>query len=89
MTVMYDSGVRRGSDVIVALCLGAKFVFVGRHTLYGVAAGGSPAPPGHSASSGTRSTVAMAQMGAPNIASLGPQFLMWKDMDDLKRNVRP
>ena len=29
MTVMFDSGIRRGSDVIVALCLGAKFVFVG------------------------------------------------------------
>ena len=42
MTVMFDSGIRRGSDIIVALCLGAKFVFVGRHTLYGVAAGGIP-----------------------------------------------
>src|SRR3974377_1177973 len=40
MTVMCDSGIRRGSDIIVALCLGAKFVFVGRHTLFGVAAGG-------------------------------------------------
>jgi (S)-mandelate dehydrogenase len=39
-TVMMDSGVRRGSDIAVALCLGAKFVFVGRATLYGVSAGG-------------------------------------------------
>jgi L-lactate dehydrogenase (cytochrome)/(S)-mandelate dehydrogenase len=31
----------------------------------------------------------LAQMGAPDIASLGPQFLMWKDLDDLKRNARP
>lgn len=30
MTVMLDSGVRRGSDVLKALALGAKFVFVGR-----------------------------------------------------------
>ncbi|MCE9681679.1 alpha-hydroxy acid oxidase [Halomonas alkalisoli] len=28
--VMYDSGVRRGSDVLKALALGARFVFVGR-----------------------------------------------------------
>ena len=30
----------------------------------------------------------MAQMGAPDIRSLGPQFLMWKDADDLRRNAR-
>ena len=40
IAVMLDSGVRRGSDIVVGLCLGAKFVFVGRATLYGVAAGG-------------------------------------------------
>ena len=38
--VMLDSGIRRGSDIVVARCLGADFVFVGRATLYGVAAGG-------------------------------------------------
>ena len=30
MPVMIDSGIRRGSDVLKALALGAKFVFVGR-----------------------------------------------------------
>jgi L-lactate dehydrogenase (cytochrome)/(S)-mandelate dehydrogenase len=40
--VMLDSGVRRGSDIATALCLGADFVFVGRATLYGLAAGGVP-----------------------------------------------
>ncbi len=40
MTVMLDSGVRTGGDVITALALGAKFVFVGRATLYGLAVGG-------------------------------------------------
>ena len=65
MTVMFDSGIRRGSDVIVALCLGAKFVFVGRPTLYGVAAGGCPGARARSTSSATRSTSTMAQMGAP------------------------
>jgi (S)-mandelate dehydrogenase len=40
LTVMFDGGVRRGSDIVVARCLGAKFVFVGRATLYGVVAGG-------------------------------------------------
>jgi isopentenyl diphosphate isomerase/L-lactate dehydrogenase-like FMN-dependent dehydrogenase len=38
--VMIDGGVRRGSDIVIAACLGASFVFVGRATLYGVAAAG-------------------------------------------------
>jgi L-lactate dehydrogenase (cytochrome) len=35
-----DSGVRRGSDVVKALALGARAVLVGRPYLYGLAAGG-------------------------------------------------
>ncbi len=38
MTVMLDSGIRRGSDVIPAKCLGAEACFFGRPTLYAVAA---------------------------------------------------
>lgn len=38
--VMLDSGVRRGSDVVKALALGAKAVLVGRAPLYGLAAAG-------------------------------------------------
>ena len=30
LPVMLDSGIRRGSDVLKALCLGARFVFIGR-----------------------------------------------------------
>ena len=30
----------------------------------------------------------MAQMGATQIADLGPQFLMWEDEEDLRRNRR-
>jgi isopentenyl diphosphate isomerase/L-lactate dehydrogenase-like FMN-dependent dehydrogenase len=41
LVVMLDSGVRRGSDIVVARCLGADFVFLGRATLYGVAAAGT------------------------------------------------
>ena len=32
--------------------------------------------------------ISMAQMGATKIADLGPQFLMWKDEEDLRRNRR-
>ncbi|HTE15880.1 MAG TPA: alpha-hydroxy acid oxidase, partial [Burkholderiales bacterium] len=41
LTVLIDSGFRRGSDVVKALALGAHAVQVGRGTLYGVAAGGA------------------------------------------------
>jgi L-lactate dehydrogenase (cytochrome) len=40
MTVMMDSGVRRGTDVLKALALGAKFVFVGRPFFFAAAVGG-------------------------------------------------
>ena len=40
MTVMLDGGIRRGTDVIKALALGAHFVFVGRPLLYAAVAGG-------------------------------------------------
>jgi len=40
--VMLDSGVRRGSDVIKALSLGARFVFVGRPFAFAAAVGGEP-----------------------------------------------
>lgn len=42
MTVIVDSGFRRGSDVVKAMALGAHAVLVGRATLYGVAAAGEP-----------------------------------------------
>jgi isopentenyl diphosphate isomerase/L-lactate dehydrogenase-like FMN-dependent dehydrogenase len=38
--VFLDGGVRRGSDVITALALGAKAVFIGRPYLYGLAVAG-------------------------------------------------
>ncbi|WP_291377301.1 MULTISPECIES: alpha-hydroxy acid oxidase [Achromobacter] len=40
MTVMMDSGVRRGGDVLKALALGARCVFVGRPFNYAAAVGG-------------------------------------------------
>jgi len=41
MAVMLDSGVRRGTDVLKALALGAQFVFLGRPFLYAAAIGGA------------------------------------------------
>jgi isopentenyl diphosphate isomerase/L-lactate dehydrogenase-like FMN-dependent dehydrogenase len=38
--VLIDSGIRRGSDIVKALCLGARAVLCGRAYAYGLAAGG-------------------------------------------------
>lgn len=38
--VLFDSGIRRGYEAMIARALGADFVFVGRATLYGVTAAG-------------------------------------------------
>src|SRR4051812_40383214 len=40
MTVLLDSGVRTGSDIIKALALGAKAVLIGRPYVYGLGVGG-------------------------------------------------
>ncbi|HUR32945.1 MAG TPA: alpha-hydroxy acid oxidase [Vicinamibacterales bacterium] len=40
--VLMDGGIRRGSDIVKALCLGAKAVLVGRAYAYGMAAAGRP-----------------------------------------------
>lgn len=39
--VLLDSGVRRGTDVLTALALGATAVLIGRPYIYGLAAGGA------------------------------------------------
>jgi L-lactate dehydrogenase (cytochrome) len=40
--VLMDGGIRRGSHVVKALCLGAKAVLIGRAYAYGLAAAGEP-----------------------------------------------
>ena len=65
---MLDSGVRRGADILTALCLGARFVFVGRATLYGAAAGGLAGV--HRAIEILRKEIdlVMGQIGCPSLA---------------------
>ena len=40
--IVFDGGIRRGSDVIKAVALGAKAVMIGRAYLWGLAANGQP-----------------------------------------------
>ncbi|WOH80424.1 alpha-hydroxy acid oxidase [Bradyrhizobium sp. BEA-2-5] len=88
MTVMLDGGIRRGLDVLIAICMGAKFVFQGRPTLYGVTAGGVAGAAKALAIFRREIDISMAQIGATKLSDLGPHFLMWKHEEDLRRNRR-
>ena len=65
MTVMFDGGIRRGTDVLKALALGAKFCFVGRPMLY---SRWSPARPACSAPSGSSRKRSAATWRSPGCA---------------------
>jgi 4-hydroxymandelate oxidase len=73
--VLVDGGVRRGTDVVKALCLGAGGVLVGRPVLWGLAAAGAE---------GVRQVLAglheelvrgMALCGATSLAELTPDLV--------------
>ena len=76
LAVMLDSGVRRGSDIIVARCLGADFVFVGRATLYGVAAAGLAGAARALAILREEIDINLGLIGCPRFDELGPDFLL-------------
>jgi L-lactate dehydrogenase (cytochrome) len=74
--VMIDGGVRRGTDVLKALALGAKCVFVGRPFGYAAAVAGAA---GVSHAIGLLSAEVdrdMAMLGIPDLRALGPGQLM-------------
>lgn len=76
MAVMLDGGIRRGTDVVKALALGAQAVFVGRPFNYAAAVDGEA---GVGAAIGLlRAEVDrnLAMLGATACADLGPQHLM-------------
>ena len=75
MTVIVDSGFRRGSDVIKALALGAKAVMIGRATLYGLAAGGEPGVSRALEILTAEIDRALGQLGVRSIDELGPHLL--------------
>jgi (S)-mandelate dehydrogenase len=74
--LLLDSGVRRGSDIVAALCLGADFVLTGRATLYGATAGGLAGVKKAVSILQREIDLVMGQLGAVNLAALGPQFLL-------------
>jgi L-lactate dehydrogenase (cytochrome) len=76
MPVILDSGVRRGTDVIKALSLGARMVLVGRPAMYGLAVGGH-AGVRHALQLLRREIdVDLALLGCPRIEKLNRDFVV-------------
>ncbi len=74
--IYLDGGVRRGTDVITALCLGADGVFIGRPYLYGLAGGGEAGVASVLDIFSTEIRRALILMGCPDVASLDSSWLL-------------
>ncbi len=73
--VLLDGGVRRGSDVVKAVALGARAVFIGRPYLYALAAGGQLGVE-HVLDLFRDDLVrTMVLLGCPSIGDLGADYL--------------
>ena len=73
--ILFDSGVRRGSDIFKALALGANAVCVGRPYLWGLGAFGQPGVERVLALLEEELTGTMKQMGTPSIADIRPEMV--------------
>ena len=74
--VMMDGGVRRGTDVLKALALGAKFVFVGRPFAYAAAVGGAAGVSRAIALLSDEIYRDMAMLGVTRLEDLSPRLLV-------------
>ena len=75
MTVMFDSGIRRGTDVLKALALGAKFCFVGRPMLYSAVVAGEDGVQRAIGLLKEEISRDMALAGLRSIAEVGPELV--------------
>ncbi|MGJ9421422.1 pre-mycofactocin synthase MftD [Aeromicrobium sp. CF3.5] len=83
--VLLDGGVRRGSDVVKAVALGARAVMIGRAYLWGLAANGQPGVENVLDIMRSGIDSAMLGMGVASIDELEPGHLV---MDaDFRRNL--
>jgi len=77
--IICDGGIRRGSDIVKAVALGARACMSGRAMLYGLGAGGERGVD-HVISmldAGVRQTMALT--GQRRVTELGPELIHWRD----------
>jgi 4-hydroxymandelate oxidase len=74
--VLVDGGIRRGTDILKALALGAKAVLVGRPILWGLGAGGQQGVEQVLALLRQEFELACSLAGCPTIASIHRSLLL-------------
>jgi L-lactate dehydrogenase (cytochrome) len=73
--VLFDSGVRTGSDVIKALALGAKAALIGRPYIYGLGLAGEAGVRHVVRSLLAELELSMALAGCKSLSDIGPELL--------------
>jgi 4-hydroxymandelate oxidase len=73
--IIVDSGFRRGSDIVKALCIGANAVCIGRPYIWGLGAFGQSGVERVLELLRTETYAMMQQVGAPSIKHLGPAMV--------------
>jgi isopentenyl diphosphate isomerase/L-lactate dehydrogenase-like FMN-dependent dehydrogenase len=73
--LVLDGGVRRGTDIIKAICLGAKAVSVGRPWVWGLAAGGVEGVDAALSVLTRELDQSMTLLGAPSVSGLDRSYL--------------
>lgn len=73
--VLVDGGIRRGTDIVKALALGARAVLVGRPVLWGLAVAGQDGVEQVLAILKRELDNAMALCGCPSLADIGPDLI--------------
>lgn len=75
LEILLDGGIRRGSDVLKAVALGATACMVGRPYLYGLSAAGQPGVERILEIFRTEMLRALGQMGLPSVDDLDPSCI--------------
>lgn len=88
ITVLIDSGIRTGTDILKALALGAKGVFLGRPVVYGLGINGTEGAKAVLAGLLADLDCSMGMSGAKTIAELTPSMLVkTRHTGDVRSNL--
>jgi 4-hydroxymandelate oxidase len=74
--VLVDGGIRRGTDIVKALALGARAILVGRPVLWGLAVAGQEGVERVLAILQRELDIALALCGCASVADIGPDLLV-------------
>jgi L-lactate dehydrogenase (cytochrome) len=87
--VLMDGGIRRGSDIVKAMCMGARAVLVGRAYAYGLAAAGGAGVTRAIEILRADLVRTLKLLGCPSIAELNPSYLDIPSVQRARADLRP